>query len=280
MSFPFFFGVSRPFGRTIVGAVVLLLLVSAAEICSATEVTFGGNCSFELPPGWTQKSREDKSSFLAEGPGGVRLLVKSGESTYSLEEMLAQNLSVFEKKPGFKVLDKGSLTTKAGLKAQLLRYQTDRNNVPETTANYYLQLADKHIAIFVFMLPPGSGPSKSYRSDIEAIVNSVKSASAASDDDSWLTKPAEKSKGDSKAPSSDDSKIAGKYVLAGGGGDYMELKADGTFSFQMRGESGTGTYVRNGATITLKFTDTDTDDAKLDKDVLIGKDGSRWVKKP
>jgi hypothetical protein len=268
--------------RIVATTLPVLLILSPAESCLAAEVTFGpaGEYSMQLPPGWTAKPQKDNKSFTVEGPGGVVLLAYAGGSTYSLEEMVEKNLADLGKKPGFKVLDRGPLTTKAGLKAHLLRYQWDRNNVPETTANYYVRLADTQVAVLVFVVPSSSGPPKSYRSDIESIVNSVKLASAAGDGDSWLTTPAEKSKGDSKVTGSDDSKIAGKYVNASGGSDYMELKADGTFSFQMRGESGTGTYTRNGATITFKFSDGDTDDAKLEKDVLVGTDGSRWVKKP
>jgi hypothetical protein len=57
------------------------------------------------------------------------------------------------------------------------------------------------------------------------------------------------------------------------------LKGAAPFHFST-GASLTGTYTRNGAAITFKFSDGDGGSAKLDKDTLVDQDGHRWVKKP
>jgi Lipocalin-like domain len=59
--------------------------------------------------------------------------------------------------------------------------------------------------------------------------------------------------------------------------DYITLNADGTYSSQVGGTAGKGTYTRGGATITLAHWIEST--LKLDKNTLVFPDGSRKTKK-
>jgi hypothetical protein len=275
MSLPFTFAAPPVFGR-VFGAAVLLLALSAPGLCFAAEKTFSDTYSVELPAGWTGDLQKDKS-LMGAGPGGVSFGFKAYPSDVSPAEYVEKALANTEKRPGYKLIEKTAVKTSPDRKALRIRYQTDGPKGTESLVKFYFQLVDKEVVILLFQLPNFS--SASAKNDIEAIFNSVKVATAAGQEDSWATPSPDKSKESSKTTGADYSEIAGKYVSSQRSSDYILLKADGTFSFQISGESGSSTYTRNGGTITLKFGD-DPDDAKLEKDALVDSSGKRWVKKP
>lgn len=276
MSFPSFFSEIRLFKR-IVGVAVLLLTFTATELCSAAEVTFSGNYSLQLPGDWAAKEQEDKS-VIGVGPGEVSFQATVYRVNSSPENFMAQTLRLTEKKPGFALIEKISLKTNPDRKAQRVRYEVDGPKGREAFVKYYFQIVEKQVVILIFQLPNFS--SKSVKSDIEAIFNSVKVTTPAGQDDSWLTTPAEGSKRDSKATRGQDPKIAGTYVMEEESGNYIVLKADGTFSGQAGGKPLTGTYTRDGATIQVTFSGgRKTATLRLDKESLIDPESKRWVKK-
>ena len=264
--------------RRIAGAAVCLFALAFTDLCSAATATFGpGNkYSIELPDTWTAQLQKDQS-LGANGSGGLTLNAFIGSTETSPEALMEKIITrSTEKKAGYKLIEKGTVKTKAGREAHLHRYQLDAKVGTEVWVDYYFQLAEQEVVILVFAFP--SDAPKSIRGEIEAILNSVKVASAAGSDDSWLTAPPDKPKESSKAAGAGDSEIAGKYVSTQQSSDYIILKADGTMSYEISGESGTGTYTRKGAmTITLKFGD-DADDAKLEKDTIVDAGGKRWVR--
>ncbi len=275
MILPSLAGPVRSSLRLVVATFLPLLVLSPVEICFAAEVTLADKYSVQLPEAW-EVTLKEKKYLAGDGPGGVVFSVGVRASDQSPEGLMEKDLGeILEKKPGYKLIQKGPVQTSAGGKAQFIRYQESRPNGSAANVEYFLQLAEKEIVLLRFTLPDFS--STSAKSEIEAIFNSIKFVTAAGPEDSWLTPPSDKSKESSKATGAGDSEIAGKYVSTQQSSDYIILKADGTFSYQIGGESGTSTYTRNGATITLKFGD-DPDDAKLEKDALVDASGKRWVR--
>jgi hypothetical protein len=260
----------RP-GRIVV-AVAFLLALCSTRFCSAAEVSFGGNYSLQLPASWTAKPGKDKA--IVGGTRGVNFSANAFPTKQSPEEIMENAIGLTEKKAGYKLIEKGSVKSSAGLTASLFRFQLEEGGPAFMGVNYYFRVGENDVVALVFGI--ASDTPKSIKSEIEAIFNSVKMVSAPAAEDSWLSKPAEKSQKPSKTSGGEDSDIAGRYVK---GSDYMELKGDGTFTFQMRGDSGAGTYTRKGATITFDFSG-DKDDAKLDKDGFVDAQGGHWVKKP
>ena len=151
----------------------------------AAEVIFGGrdfpplhNYSLQLPASWTVQPQEDKS-LGAHGPPGVSLSAFVISTVLSPEENMEKIItgSLQKKEPGYKVLEKGSLKNNASQQAHFVRYQRDATS-GFVWVDYYFQLADKEVVILVFSFP--SGDSKSVKSVIEAIFNSVKVAASSS----------------------------------------------------------------------------------------------------
>jgi hypothetical protein len=261
--------------RRIAAAGAFLLALSLAGLCSAAEVAFGGHYTVQLPNGWTSKLDPTDNTLGANGPGELTLnaMVATTETPpEALMEKIATRST--EKKAGYKLLEKGVVTSTSGHKAHMHRYQLAAKDGPQMWIDYYFQLTEKEVVVLVFAFPMNS--SVPPKKEIQAMFDSVKVATTTSKEDSWLSKPAEKSQKPSKTSGGEDSDITGRYVK---GSDYMELKGDGTFTFQMRGDSGAGTYTRKGATITFDFSG-DKDDAKLDKDGFVDAQGGHWVKKP
>jgi len=86
---------------------------------------------------------------------------------------------------------------------------------------------------------------------------------------------------ESTATALSNGEIAGAYVEDTQPNNYMILNANGTLSAYEGRTAGTGTYTREGATITL-VTDPkrgSTTTGKLDKNALILTGDSRWTKK-
>lgn len=187
MSFPFFFSDVRLSTR-IAGAAVLVFALAAPELCSAAEKTFGGNYSVQLPAGWSGELQEDKS-LIGQNADGITFGFKAYPSDISPEEYMAKALGNTEKRAGYKLIEKGPVKSSGGRKAQLLRYQTDGKNGPEIAVKYYFQLVDKEVVVLLFSWV-ASAITKSPKADIETIFDSVKVATAAGKDDSWLNSDA------------------------------------------------------------------------------------------
>ena len=253
-------------------AAAFLFVFSLTALCSGAEATFSDNYVVQLPAGWPGDLQSDKS-LTGQTPDDVGFGFKAYPSDITAEEYVGKALANTEKRPGFKLIEKGAVKNSAGQTAQFLRYQTDEKKGPQIFVKYYLQLLDKEVVVLLFTWP--ASHAKPPKTEVQATFNSVKARPAAAQEDSWLSKPAEKSSKDSKTTGGEDSDIAGRYVK---GSDYMELKGDGTFTYQMRGDSGAGTYTRKGTTITFKF-GADNDDAKLEKDGFVDTQGGHWVKK-
>lgn len=196
MSLPFRFHRSCLSGR-MASAAALLIALFATEVCSAAEMTFSGNYSVQLPAGWKADAQEDKS-VIGQGPDGVSFGFKAYPSDISPEDYMEKALGNTEKRPGYKLIEKGAVKSGAGRKAHLLRYELDSPKGREVVAKYYFQLVEKQVVVLLFSWLSGV-PTKSPKSDIEAIFDSVKVGPASSQDDSWLTTPEEKSKESSKA---------------------------------------------------------------------------------
>jgi hypothetical protein len=258
----------------LVATAAFLLALSLTALGSAAEATFGGHYTVQLPSSWTSRLDPTDNSLGANGPGEVSLNAMVA-TTETAPEALMEKISTKseEKKAGYKLLEKGTVTSNSGHKANLHRYQLDAKDGPQMWIDYYFQLTPKEVVLLVFAFPMNS--STPPKKEIQAIFDSVKlSTTTTSNDESWGTKPTEKPQ-DPKTTAGESSDLAGRYVK---GSDYMELKSDGTFTYQMRGDSGAGTYTRKGATITFKFGD-DKDDAKLDKEGFVDAQGGHWLKK-
>lgn len=256
------------------GAAIFFFSFAATEVCSAAEMTFSDKYSVQLPAGWTGEKKPD-GSVIGQSPADVGFGFKAYPSDIPPDEYMEKAIENTAKRPGYKLLEKGPAKSSANHKAHILRYQLDDPKGPRLYAKYYFQLAEKEVVVLLFSWP--TGLAKSPKSDIETIFDSVKLATNSAQEETWGAAPAEKQKPSPKFGGGEDSKLAGRYV---NGSDYIELKGDGTFSFQITGESGAGTYTRKGTTVTLKFSDSDSDDAKLEKDALVDNGGKRWVRKP
>jgi hypothetical protein len=83
---------------------------------------------------------------------------------------------------------------------------------------------------------------------------------------------------------SQQSAVAGKYVLEGEPRSYMELKADGTFFLAQWGKytkktaSFAGEYTMDGNQITIKLPQGTAARGHIDGDVLVDDEGERWIK--
>lgn len=168
-----------------VGAAALLIAFFATNVCSAAEATFSGNYSVQLPGGWKADGQADKS-VIGQGPEGVSFGFKAYPSDISPEEYMEKALANTEKRPGYKLIEKGPIKSGGGPKAQLLRYELDSPKGREVVAKYYFQLVEKQVVVLLFSWLSGV-PAKSPKSDIEAIFNSVKVVSADGADESWLS---------------------------------------------------------------------------------------------
>ncbi|MEY2562260.1 MAG: hypothetical protein QOH88_453 [Verrucomicrobiota bacterium] len=215
MSLPFLSPLSRRFGR-IVGATVLLLALSAANLCLATEVKFGpGNkYSLQLPDSWTPPKVQKDGTFGADGPDGLSLNAMIGTTATAPEALMEKIIAgSTQKKAGYKLLEKGPFKSAAGRKVQLHRYQLDGKDGPTVWVDYYFQLAQNEVVVLVFAFP--SNIAKSPKSEIETILDSVKVASAASQDESWLNSdatPASRPPAKTAPPSSTSSTTTGTTV--------------------------------------------------------------------
>jgi hypothetical protein len=175
----FFFSKIR-LSRRVISFTAILLAFSTAELCSAAEATFGpgDRYSLQLPADWTAKQND--KSLAASGPPFVELNAYVVSTEHSPEQSMAKVVTdILEKKPGFKLLEKGSVKTNAGRQANFIRYQ--RRAASELVwVDYYFQLAEKEVVRLVFAFR--GADSESAKRDIEAILNSVKVATTAGRD--------------------------------------------------------------------------------------------------
>ena len=178
--------------RRLVAATVVLFALSFAALCSAAEATFGPgrHYSVQLPDGWVSKLDEKDNTLGANGPGRVTLNAMVA-TTETSPEALRDKITTrsTEKKAGYKLLEKGTATSKSGHKAHVHRYQLDSNDGPQMWIDYYFQLAQKEVVLLVFAFPMDS--AKPPKKEIEAILDSVKVVTTANKDESWTDSSAE-----------------------------------------------------------------------------------------
>lgn len=258
-----------------VSAALTLFALSFTELTAAAEETFGPNrhYSVQLPQGWVSTLDEKDNTLGATGPGSVTLNAMVATTQTSPEGLMEKIITNSEqKKAGYKLLEKGTVTSKSGHKAHLHRYQLDSKDGPQMWIDYFFQLTDKEVVVLVFAFPMNSATPP--KKEIQSMFDSVKVTANASKDESWTD--SNSSSADSKPASRENSDLAGTYA---GGNQTMTLKPDGTFVAKDENKSFTGTYTRSGAI--LKFTDShgETFRLEIDQGALLNSDGTRLVKK-
>jgi hypothetical protein len=74
--------------------------------------------------------------------------------------------------------------------------------------------------------------------------------------------------------------VAGRYVSERDRSpkDYLELRADGSFTLQEDGSKFTGTYKMNGAQVTLTTASGEPLQGKIEAGVLTDATGNRWTR--
>ena len=253
---------------------------ATAPKTAGTRVTFATNCSVELPSGWTAKP---SGKYLeGKGPGGAIVDGSSVRSAMSVEEALAQHLSVFEKMPGYDLVDTDEISTTAGAKGHLAYYHYKPTSGPTAEVGVVIKVSKNQIVTLRFLAPNAARKlDENFQSAVEAIFSSLKVTSG--------DLSAEKSTGNSKASGEDDSdhalqvlklmQLAGKYVYQPKPANYILLKADGTFALNQDGATHTGSYTLNGTALAFQFSEDNIDTLQLEKNTIVDKHGGRWVKK-
>jgi hypothetical protein len=75
-----------------------------------------------------------------------------------------------------------------------------------------------------------------------------------------------------------EQQYVGKYVKEGSPADYTELKADGTFVVEERGQTLQGTYEVRGENITLSVGFAGTASGTIKDNKIVDNEGQIWTK--
>lgn len=132
-----------------------------------------GSASLILPAGWSGKSSDDM--FEGKGPNDATIIASSFASDKTPDQILETRLGTFRGVPGFELLDKDPVTTKAGAKGQLAFYKQKTRGVLKAEVAVAIATAPNQIALILVSTPlQGDKPDHAFESAVEEIFGSVK----------------------------------------------------------------------------------------------------------